>query len=957
MNSSNYRFTLDMHSAQSQISLPALLGDTGRTLYISFSDGGKPYIIADGCLAKLSIKRPTGTHLEEFCTIESNTTVVYPFSKNKNTCAVAGIHNCDVTLYDPEGKKITSAKFTMVVSERAINRDDIDVTDEDYTAVDAILAVEAARQVAEAERTEAEAERLSAEEERQRAEIERTSAESERSISEEERKTAESNRAAKDIERDNKIANAVAASTHAVSVSTDAKEVVSQLSEEVAGFRTEIGNEALIFDQDTIKGAVNLAMNNAVAAKGQSDDNRTALASLSAQVAGVARTYVVPDFRSFINFLNALYSVVLKEDRDGDGVEEIYNIYVTDLITGDNIIITETNVPDFWFEKNSALTSFESYTYSGVQYNLNASVNGATIGAAHILETDYSVIEEHASSASASASSAATSAANALQSKNDAKAASDKAKASEVAAKESETAAASSATQAKNSADVAKAAEANVMNLEQRVSRNDKRITNIERGSVPEAFETDSSVAYVKDVPTEALPFAAVNTLGGMTRKCTNLIPYPYYEGMSATVSGITFVVNDSGGININGTATDVVNFVLVEENASFLPPNANISLSLKNGTDSVYLVTGGAGSALPLAYSNNYSATAPSDGVLGYCLIQVKAGTGVSNLTVYPMINEGATALPYEPFFEGLRSAPTEKVESVGVNLFDKSKVDPTYCTPTETGFKFANNNQQGAPTTLGKLKEIVPHVKAGDTITMECSVVNGSPIMYLSGSKRDVYRLNPITILEADLNDNVFVYGNAGVVCQYNEVSFCRGATAQPYRPYTRNTLPIPEAVRPAHGINENVYDYIEWCEDGTSKSYKRVGKVDLGALKWNVTSGYESRFNAIITNAPDIKGATSNVICSKYSSGGDKKLFIYESRIYVDDADYTDVTAFKNAMSGVMLYYELATPEVTDISDILPADNYIGVEGGGTLTFKNQYEFDVPSEVTYQIKEATV
>jgi hypothetical protein len=263
-------------------------------------------------------------------------------------------------LYAPEGKKITSAMFTMVVSERAINRDDVDVTDEDYTAVDAILAVEAARQDAEAKRAEAEAERISAEEERQRAEIERISAESERSISEEERKTAESNRAAKDIERDNKIAGAVAASTHAVSVSTDAKEVVSQLSEEVAGFRTEIGNESLIFDQDTIKGAVNLAMNNAVAAKGQSDDNRTALVSLSAQVAGVARTYVVPDFRSFINFLNALYSVALKEDRDGDGVEEIYNIYVTDLTTGDNIIIAETNVPDFWFEKNSALTSFES---------------------------------------------------------------------------------------------------------------------------------------------------------------------------------------------------------------------------------------------------------------------------------------------------------------------------------------------------------------------------------------------------------------------------------------------------------------------------------------------------------------------------------------------------------------------------------------------------------------------
>lgn len=180
MNSSNYRFTLDMHSAQSQISLPAMLGDTSRTLYISFSDGGKPYIIADGCLAKLSIKRPTGTHLEEFCTIESNTTVVYPFDKNENTCAVAGIHNCDVTLYDLEGKKITSAKFTMVVSERAINRDDIALSDEDHTAIDAIIAAEATRQAAEAGRVSAEDERVAAENERIAAENERIANEEKR---------------------------------------------------------------------------------------------------------------------------------------------------------------------------------------------------------------------------------------------------------------------------------------------------------------------------------------------------------------------------------------------------------------------------------------------------------------------------------------------------------------------------------------------------------------------------------------------------------------------------------------------------------------------------------------------------------------------------------------------------------------------------------------------------------
>lgn len=166
MNPSINRFSLDLHSTQSQISIPVLLGDTGREFHINLSDGGSQYLIEDGCLAKLSIKRPTGTHLEEFCTIMGNTTIVYPFNQNKNTAAVEGIHECDVTLYDVDGLSLGSSRFTMVVSERAVNSDDIVITDEDQTAIDAIIGAEASRKVAEAGRVKAEAERAANEEER-----------------------------------------------------------------------------------------------------------------------------------------------------------------------------------------------------------------------------------------------------------------------------------------------------------------------------------------------------------------------------------------------------------------------------------------------------------------------------------------------------------------------------------------------------------------------------------------------------------------------------------------------------------------------------------------------------------------------------------------------------------------------------------------------------------------------
>lgn len=162
MNSSNFRFVLDLHSTQSQVSIPVTKGDTARKWYISLSDGGLPYIIEDGCLAKIEIKRPTGTFLEAFCPIEKNTTVKYDFSQNEitvNTAAVDGVHDCSVTIYDAEGNKIGSPRFSMVVSDRVVNSDDINLSDEDLTAIDAMLAAEASRQEAEVGRVNAEAER------------------------------------------------------------------------------------------------------------------------------------------------------------------------------------------------------------------------------------------------------------------------------------------------------------------------------------------------------------------------------------------------------------------------------------------------------------------------------------------------------------------------------------------------------------------------------------------------------------------------------------------------------------------------------------------------------------------------------------------------------------------------------------------------------------------------------
>ena len=164
MNSSRFRLTLDLHSVQSQYAIPVMVGDKNVSLLINITDGGVPFIIEDGFFAKLSIKRPTGTHIEAFCAIENKATIVYDFDQDAEAypTAVEGVHECDITLYTPDGRGVGSPRFTMIVSPKVLRSDDIVLTDKDYTVVDAMVAAEAKRQAAETGRVIAENARVEA---------------------------------------------------------------------------------------------------------------------------------------------------------------------------------------------------------------------------------------------------------------------------------------------------------------------------------------------------------------------------------------------------------------------------------------------------------------------------------------------------------------------------------------------------------------------------------------------------------------------------------------------------------------------------------------------------------------------------------------------------------------------------------------------------------------------------
>ena len=146
MNYSDFRFTLDIQIHQAQVSVPVTFGDSARRLCIGLTDGRKSYVIGEGCRAVFNAKKPDGKVIKNDCIIERNV-ILYEFTEQ--TANSEGIVYCDITLYDTDGKVLTSPQFTIVVDKRVVRDEEVAISADEYTALDNIFKYEAQRQKAE----------------------------------------------------------------------------------------------------------------------------------------------------------------------------------------------------------------------------------------------------------------------------------------------------------------------------------------------------------------------------------------------------------------------------------------------------------------------------------------------------------------------------------------------------------------------------------------------------------------------------------------------------------------------------------------------------------------------------------------------------------------------------------------------------------------------------------------
>lgn len=185
--------------------------------------------------------------------------------------------------------------------------------------------------------------------------------------------------------------------------------------------------------------------------------------------------------------------------------------------------------------------------------------------------------------------------------------------------------------------------------------------------------------------------------------------------------------------------------------------------------------------------------------------------------------------------------------------------------------------------------------------------------------------------------------------------------------YNPSAYKSVNIPSSKYFPDGMRSagSAYDEINFL---SQKAIKRIGAVDLGTLNWNYDSTYPSheRFEASVDGIKLVSGSVKgNLVCPKYTTVSADDIYLQttdktiaahstNAQVWVYDTAYTDPAAFKAAMSGVMLYYELATPAETAITP--PLQELSTFKGFTSFSAPNSLTQNGPLSVTYYAEGGT-
>lgn len=484
-------------------------------------------------------------------------------------------------------------------------------------------------------------------------------------------------------------------------------------------------------------------------------------------------------------------------------------------------------------------------------------------------------------------------------------------------------------------------------------------------------FETDSETAYAKTVPTGA-KLMSVKSVGGRSFVWNQMCSTFTYQGTECNCKPVYSAHKYLCRIDCEAEQGTTVymyfrEVIYTKNNQTSKAVNAGKSTlswitspygdSDIGGTFDAFLI----GNSVKVTFSNRQ--------IFDLTLI---FGSGNEPTTVEEF--EKIFPADYYPYNAGeIISAGTEEVVEQGANLYygtDMLKVgsdDYEYIANSYRckAIKLKPNTTYTLSFTSDKTSEIILLMNVN-------TVVNSQPYLdFRKTSDNRSYRTGDNGCLYVGVYAGNGSVMSADVVKRLSEceIMISEGDTPTAYAPYHSNVYQIPEAIRALPGYGWSAGTARNYVDYENKKYVQCVNSVDLGTKNWLMYKDGDYTPFFYLNGILDIRGGTPNFLCSKYQyakigvTDNVTGLYVLESTIVrVRDTAYTDATTFKQAMQGVMLYYELETPIVTDISTLIDDDflRNVEVEAGGSVTFKgdnDDYKIPVPSEEEYIVKLSEV
>lgn len=425
------------------------------------------------------------------------------------------------------------------------------------------------------------------------------------------------------------------------------------------------------------------------------------------------------------------------------------------------------------------------------------------------------------------------------------------------------------------------------------------------------------------------------------------LITYPYDSGDNIVLNGVNCTVNDDGSINFNGTTTAGFNYNLVYGDDYILKAGTYTFSCVGNIPSYFYLyiydkINRQVVTALN-TQSKSRTFTIDEDKTVYIYLNCGKSGSNI-NTTLYIMLNEGSSVLPYEPYTGGQPSPSPEYPQSItaisqfegaptGKNLFDISKI-------TNVKTNLINNKDESLTInstetssgigTINKLSEL-SNLVVGEEYILSAQTTSKKKYIYIYiDVSKEIWEFGrPRVIKQSDLDSILIFYTDeVSDTSTIKDIQIELGTTATSYEPYQSQPFTYTPT-NPMYSTQDgSISDYVD-VEKGV-EVYNIGIATNLAQENWVINSQNDEFIKFQLNNYPLMNNVIDNpILCNMFtqinisqadllnqegiakgSNGYILQIVLNKSRGILTVED------FKAFIQEMVVVYLLATPTETPI-----------------------------------------